>query len=566
MAEVTRAIARTPRWLLLWYGLATAIAVFIYFYGLDSGHIPKNGDEYPYEHITRITAASGHWLPLESELPDLRNTKPPLLFWQGIAATSWGKHWTLWNLRWPSVIYTMLTAGMAFLLGWKLSARLETGLIAFLTFLAFFSTYRYGRPFLTDAPSVFWLFIPCAAWLLWRRTVTESRVTAPIVLGLATGAGLLYKSFALLLPVGLCLAWWFLRERRYHLPTFVARDAGKLALLAIMALGVFGLWFLFDPDPRAIVEKFVLQENAGKFDAPGGYLQNFFWGGSSIWRLVVSYPLNAGALIFPVTALFVIAFRRRTELGDDERLLWMWVITFFVVFSLPSQRDERYLLPAMPALAVLCALNWDRISGRAFTATLVAAGVAALLLAYVAMRLEQGVPGDRLYPPSYWLLTTATAALVIVSLLTPALSRPAVTVAVLLATLTFAAFLRPFDGARGTYGDDARKFTQGRTVWVPVNFVAREEGHRFLLPGADVRGYPLDSNVTAADLASHYRLFAIRVPMHATDVPGGRVIGERIDIATRQSSAQIIDMLRGNVFEHLFVKELLVEAGARTGQ
>ena len=106
MAEVTRAIARTPRWLLLWYGLATAIAVFTYVYGLDSGHIPKNGDEYPYEHITRTTAASGHWLPLASELPDLRNTKPPLLFWQGIASTSWGKHWTLWNLRWPSICLT----------------------------------------------------------------------------------------------------------------------------------------------------------------------------------------------------------------------------------------------------------------------------------------------------------------------------------------------------------------------------------------------------------------------------------------------------------------------------
>ena len=95
---------------------------------------------------------------------------------------------------------------------------------------------------------------------------------------------------------------------------------------------------------------------------------------------------------------------------------------------------------------------------------------------------------------------------------------------------------------------------------MPVNFIAREEGHRFLLPGADVRGYPLEANLTAADLASHYPLFAIRVPMHATDVTGGRVIGQRIDIATRHTSAQIIDMLRGNVFEHLFVKELLMES------
>jgi hypothetical protein len=331
-----------------------------------------------------------------------------------------------------------------------------------------------------------------------------------------------------------------------------------------VALAVFGLWFVLDPDPRAIVQKFVVQENAGKFAAPGGYLQHFFWGNSSIWRLLVSYPLNAGLLMFPLTGLFVVAFRRRAELGDDERLLWMWVIVLFVVFSLPSQRDERYLLPAMPALAVLCALNWDRISGRAFKASLIAAGVAVALLAYLALRLEQGVPGDRLYSSSYWMLGTATLALVIVSLLAPALSRPCVNVTILLATLSFAAFLRPFDGAPGTYREEVRELTNGRTVWVPVNFVAKEEGHRFLLPGADVRGYPLEAKLTAADLASHYRLFAIRVPMHAKDVSGGRVIGERIDIATRQTAAQIVDMLRGSVFEHLFVKELLVEAGAGT--
>jgi hypothetical protein len=562
MAQVKRASSRSPRWLLIWYGLATAIAVFTYFYGLDSLHIPRNGDEYPYEHITRMTAASARWLPLESEVPDLRNTKPPLLFWQGIASTSWARNWTLWNLRWPSVIYTMLTAGMVFFLGWKLSARLETGFVGLLTFLAFFSTYRYGRPFLTDGPSVFWLFVPCFAWLLWRPAVLDSRLAAPILLGLATGIGLLYKSFALLLPLGIWISWCHLRERRYALGVFLARDAGKLTILAVVALAVFGLWFALDPDPRAIVEKFVIQENAGKFAAPGGYLQSLFWGNSSIWRLLVSYPLNAGLLMFPVTALFVVSFRRRAGLGNDERLLWMWVITLFVVFSLPSQRDERYLLPAMPALAVLCALNWDRIGGRAFNASLMAAGVAVLLLAYLALRLEQVVPGDRLYPLSYWMLGTATLALVIVSLLAPALSRPCVNVAILLATLTFAAFLRPFDGSAGTYGEDVRKFMKGRTVWVPVNFVAREESHRFLLPGVDVRGYPLGANLTAADLAAHYPLFAIRVPMHANDISDGRIIGERIDIATRQTAEQIIDMLRGNVFEHLFVKELLVEAGA----
>ena len=105
MADVTA--TRSARGLLMLYGLAIILALFTYFYSLDSQHIPKNGDEYPYEHITRMTAASGHWLPLQSELPELRNTKPPLLFWQGITSTNWGTDWSLWSLRWPSVIYTL---------------------------------------------------------------------------------------------------------------------------------------------------------------------------------------------------------------------------------------------------------------------------------------------------------------------------------------------------------------------------------------------------------------------------------------------------------------------------
>jgi 4-amino-4-deoxy-L-arabinose transferase-like glycosyltransferase len=548
------------RWLLTWYGLAAVLAVFTYFYGLDSAHIPKNGDEYPYEHITRLTAARGHWLPLQAELPEMRNTKPPLLFWQGIVSTGWGSNWTLWHLRWPSVIYTLLTAGLALLLGWKLSGQLETGLLAMMTFLAFFSTYRYGRPFLTDSPSTFWLFVPCFA-VLWRPAIIDSRLTAPLLLGLATGIGLLYKSFALLLPVGLCLAWWQLRQRRYVVRTFLARDAGKLVIVAVVALAMFSLWFVLDPNPLAILNEFVLKENAGKFGAPGDYLKNFFWGRSSIWRLVVSYPVNAGVLMFPVIALFAVTFKRRTELNDGETLLWMWVVTLLIVFSLPSQRDERYLLPAMPALAVLCALNWQRIGEGVFTASLVATGVAALLLAYLSLRLEQAVPAVRLFPAAYWALLVAAVIVVVVSLLLPRLARPCVNVAILLALASFAGFLRPFDGAPGTYSADVQNLVKGRTVWVPINFAAKEEGHRFLLPGADVRGYPDAPDLTISSLAARYPLFAIRVPISATHIAGGRILGERLDIATRHTPQEIVDMLRGNVFEHLFLKELLVEPG-----
>ena len=560
MSKLNPADSGPPRWQLIWYALVTVLAVFTYFYGLDSDHIPRNGDEFPYTHITRLTAASGHLLPLQSNLPEMRNTKPPLLFWQGIASTDWGKNWTLWHLRYPSVIYTLLTAGLVFLLGWKLSRQPGTGFLALLTFLAFFSTYRYGRPFLTDPPEVFWLFLPCAVLLYWRPGAFESRWRLPILLGVVVGIGLLYKSFALLVPVTFALVWWFLRQRGYRVKSFFAKDAWKIAVMGIIALAIFSLWFVLDPNPQAILKEFVLKENAGKFNSHGGsYLANFFWGGQSIWRIVTAYPLNAGLLVFPVTALFFLAYQRRAQLDDAEKILWIWVFTLFFVFSLPSQRDERYVLPAMPALAVLCALNWERIHRHVFVASLVVTGGAVALLAYLSVRLQLGVPGNPIYPVTHWLLLAGTATIVFAALLIPKFTRPGVNAAAILALLCFAAFFRPFDGALGNYRPEVQQFARGREVWVPINFIAKEEGHRFFLPGADVHGYRSELNLTVAQLASLHSLFVIRLPMNATNPPGVKVIGQRLDLGSRHTPVQIKEMLRGKIYENLFLKEVLIE-------
>jgi 4-amino-4-deoxy-L-arabinose transferase-like glycosyltransferase len=561
MLTVPRADSAGSRWGLLGYGLATLLAGFIYFYGLGSDHIPKNGDEFPYAHLTRITASSGHLLPLRSEIESLRNTKPPLLFWQGIASTSWGRNWELWRLRYPSVVYTLLTAAMVYLLGAKLSGCRETGFLALIIFLAFFSTYRYGRPFLTDAPDVFWLFLPFFVLLYGQPATFESRWLVPIGLGLGIGVGLLYKSFALAAPVLLALAWWYLHHRRYEIATFLTKDLLKLVIMGCVSLAVFSLWFILDPDPRAIVREFILRENVAKFDPHGGsYLSKLLWGGSSIWSLALGYPLNAGLLVFPVAALFYLTFRRRAELSPAERRLWIWVVALFLVFSLPSQRSERYLLPAMPGLAILCALRWDHISRKLFVVSLVAAAVVLALIAYLSLRLQQAVPGGPLYGVGYWILLTATAVLVLLALVKPRLTRPGLSVASLLVFLCFAAFLRPFDGPLGRYGAEVQEEARGRDVWVPVNFKAKEEGYVFLLPGARVHPYTYDPKATATALSARYPLCAVRLPISDAGSAGGRIIGQRLDLGSRHTTRQIVEMVKGKVFEHLFLKELLVEA------
>ncbi|HLP97943.1 MAG TPA: phospholipid carrier-dependent glycosyltransferase [Sideroxyarcus sp.] len=545
---------------LAWFIMACLLAVFVYFYGLGSQHIPKNSDEYLYVHVARMTAESGHWLPLQSELDYGRNFKPPMMFWHAIAATDWGKHWDLWHLRYPSVIYTLLTSLLVFLLAKRLTGKTETGFVAALTFVAFFSTYRFGRPYLTDPGIVFWLFLPFFALLYWRPFTFESR-WLPVLLGLLTGVGLLYKSFFFVLPVGLGLSWWYLHHRQYRWREFLVKDLWKPVVTGVIGLLVFGLWFLLEPDTVGLWNEFFWKENMGKVQS-GNYLGTMLWGPSSIWSLSLGYPQNAGLLGLPVLGLFWTAFRQRKQTTDTEKYLWIWMAALFFMFSLASQRSARYLLEAMPALAVLMAFYWERIDRKWFVGALLMAGLVLALLLRMSLRL-QDESGGALYGWSYWALLAATAALLLFSLFASRYTRITVNVVMLLTYLTLASFLHPFDGARGNYSAEAQQFAAGKDVWVPCNkFIAKDEGHRFLMPGANVLGYYDDvEGLDSAALAKRYRYFAVRMGFGEKPCDDCKVIGERLEINGRQYAPEIKQMLlEGKVFEHLFVKEVLIES------
>ena len=542
-----------------WAAIAL-LALAAYLYGLDGRHIPKNGDESVYFHIARLTAASGHWLPLASELDNMRNTKPPMLFWQGIASTAGGEHWTRWNLRLPSVVYTFAAALLAGLLAHRLTGRRGPAWVAALSFLAFFSTYRYGRPFLTNAPETFWMFLPFFVLLYWRPAAFESRLAVPLLLGICFGITFLYKSFALALPVGLGLAWWRLHHRGYRLAAFIRQDLAGLVITMTIALALFGLWFALDPEPGAIWREFVIGENAEKFEARGGYLKTLLWGGSSIWSLALNYPLNAGLLAVPVLALFVIGARDFRRAPIERQLLWLWVLTLFLVFALPSQRSGRYLFPAMPAIAVLLAVYWERLPRWVYLVALLLAATIGALIGYLSWRLAGALPAAALYTSSHWLLLLAMLAVIVAGLGWRPATRPASVAAVFLTYLAFASTVAPLEGPAGRYDEAARRHAAGHDVRVPCNFRAMYEADRFLLPGANVLGYADDGEHDARALAQRFRLFTVKVPFGGEVCEGCRVIGERLEIRSRHTREQIDEMLRGRVFEHLFMRELLVDA------
>ena len=191
----------------LWLALVAAAAL-TYLFGLGGSYVPTNGDEMVYIHIARMTAESGHWLPLQSEIIDTRNTKPPLLFWQAMVAGNWGQNWSLFALRLPSVVYTFATAALLAFFTYRMSGRVRTACIAAALYLLFFSTFRYGRAYLTSAPETFWLALPMW-WVLWLRLRTAAKDATDstgmdwrtyTLMGIAMGLGAAYKSFALVAP------------------------------------------------------------------------------------------------------------------------------------------------------------------------------------------------------------------------------------------------------------------------------------------------------------------------------------------------------------------------------
>jgi len=545
--------------------LILLLGVFTYLYGLDSRFAPKNGDEYPYMHIVRMTADMGHWLPLQSEMDGIKNTKPPLIFWQGIASTNWASQWSLAHLRWPSVLYTGLTAFFLFLAVRRFSGKTQTGLLAALVWLSFFATYRYGRPFLADPPEVFWISLPFMALLYWGRSAFESKFFFPLLAGICFGIALFAKSFAYIAPATFALGLYYWRWRQWSIPKTLLHDLYKILIAGILALAVFALWFAFDPNPEAVWNEFVLGENAGKFTARNSnYLLDLIRGGDSIWLLLLTTLANAGLFFFVLVSTLLQCWRERRFMDIEEVLLLLLIAAFFIVFSLPSQRSGRYLLPIMPAFAALIALHWERLPLWGFRATLFLQTVVLALLLWLGTNLQfsgfMGEAGSWAYSYCHWILMVAALIIVLIGLFQRTHTKTLALAGCFLSYCALTSSLAPLEGQLGRYSATTITQLQGKDVWIPCDYRAKDEEYRLLLPGAKLHGYLAKDSADVGGLTSSYPVVAVHTPLGSTPMlcDSCEIVGQRMEMRARHSNAEIIEMLQGQIGKHLFVNEYLV--------
>ena len=574
----------------VWIGLALAVAL-AYLFGLGGDHIPRNGDELVYANIARLTAASGHWLPLQSAWDFMRNTKPPLLFWQAMVAGGWGEHWTLLRLRLPSVAYTWGITLMVALLTWKTVRNtaeaanavtpaqrnhhaLTLGAIAALVYLSFFTTYRYGRPYLTSAPETFWLFGVFFAMAWSPARLLASRWKFPLVAGLAIGIGCLYKSFVMVAPVGFALALCYQLVSARSAPWKLARpgilaDGLKVAVMCALGLAVFGLWFALDPQPGEVWREFVVGENAGKMSSSKGYFKTAFSGGSSILTILTGYFSNALFLLPLSIGCFVAAWRSYRQrkgtaqtISDAEKIMWLWLLALALVFMLPTQRSTRYLIPAMPALAVLMALYWHRIGRVWFSLTLLVCMVGLLamgLIGYGAVRATQD-PG--ILSPLFWVYVAGAALACLLGMFKKAWTRPLAALSAFSVLFALAWVTNPFNGELGRFKPETNTLLKGQTVQAPSNFNGHFERYEFIIPGAKIKDYFAAQPVDYADVESLFKTSRyVLVQRRIGQVPCARcrIIDERWDLRSRQDENDGFMAALKTPETYWYAKEYLVE-------
>lgn len=577
---------------LAWLALL-AFAAAVYAFGLGGQYIPSIGDELVYTHIARLTAASKHWLPLVSELDHMRNTKPPLLFWQAMVAGDWGQHWRMAVLRTPSLIYTLLIAGAVAWSVQQISRNLRMACLAACVYLAFFCTFRFGRTFLTSAPETFWLNAPMF-WLLWQR-LRQTPATqlsslgwlAHVSFGVALGLGLAYKSFALIAPAAATL--WC--AQLLSAPTLswrlTVQTTLKVSLSAAMALGIFSLWFVLDPDPGAVWQEFVIGENAGKLSSGQGYWHvALLGGGVSMWAQLLAYVQNAGLLAFVVIGLAWVGLRNgyqswrerdgqgdaTTKLSPQLVILLAWLAVWLIVFTLPSQRSARYVIPAMPALAMLLALYWERIARGWFLLSLLLCGIFIGVLGRIAWAAHDIGIGTGLELGATLLAVLAGLLLVLGGFFKPAWTRACTVAACLAVYACFSLTTAPLNGAAGQYPSEVSAKLHQARVAVPSSFNGQFERFQFLLPGNQFVPYDNEGRATSSSnaeelsrlLSKHDAVIWLQsepAEQAPPCMPGCSVLGTRWEVKGRHQSGEIN---RANLWypqSWLFRREWLVTNG-----
>jgi hypothetical protein len=160
----------------------------------------------------------------------------------------------------------------------------------------------------------------------------------------------------------------------------------------------------------------------------------------------------------------------------------------------------------------------------------------------------------------HWIGMAASLVIVLVGLIRRNHTKTFALAACFLTYCALTSSLAPLEGQLGRYSDATINQMQGKDVWIPCDYRAKDEEYRLLLPGAKLHGYLAKDAGDVSGLTSTYSLVAVHTPLGSTPAlcDSCQIVGQRLEMRARHSDEEIQEMLRGQIGKYLFVHEYLI--------
>ena len=368
-------LALRERWI---YGALAALLALLWLATLTARPL-FNPDEGRYAEIPREMQSGGDWV-----IPHLNGLayieKPPLQFWATALSIR-----LLGPSEFAARLYCALTALGTILVVWLAARRLwgpDAGWRAAAVLSGMLIFVVLGQLLTLDMSLTFYMTSSLAAFLSAQQAAQPRRWM--LLAWAATGLGVLTKGLvAAAIPAAVLILY-----------SLYARDASpwrrlyaKWGLPLFLAITVPWHW-LAARRLEDFLEFFFVHEHVARYLTPIANRQESWWFFGGVFL--------AGSMPWTLPALRVLGSGWRRRNGSPaafspKLFLWIWVVFVGVFFSLSDSKLMPYILPLIPALALLIAALPARVLERDFLFTAILTLLAGLALGLASLNWPRAI-------------------------------------------------------------------------------------------------------------------------------------------------------------------------------
>ena len=325
-------------------------------------------DEPRYASISREMAESGDWVT-----PRLWGEpwfeKPAMLFWMG------GLGYVAGLDSYTRLPVALLSLGFLAFFFWRVRAAFDHEIAVTASCLLATSAgwIAYSDAGVFDAPLTAFTSAALLCLLPWARSSEPASPAEMAAFGALLGCGVLSKGLVAPLVAAAATA-----------PVIIGRPKALLDLLRPVPAGAFALvcvpWYAacYWANGRTFIEEFIVRHHFERFVSSSLQHVQPWW------------------FFLPVLAVFLLpwtplAFSLRWDTvaaGPARRFLACWAVGPLVLFSVAVNKLPAYILPILPPLAILVAIQWKAKPNRAL---LLASCGTLLLVPLAGALLPQGL-------------------------------------------------------------------------------------------------------------------------------------------------------------------------------